>query len=301
MSLITACPACQTQFEVTDQQLQAYAGKVRCGECDHVFDAQSYLLETTPTQMTVAETPGSVPEVSDASVYFKVSAEAAQVDSTSQVEGAFTSAEPSVQPDLVLEDADGSSWQVNDPQDQHLEPTIPAFLRDVSLTDERHAPVQSVGHQRIYGLFIGLLILAVLLQIIYFTRSGLAANYPQTKPLLLSLCQRLHCDLRLPQDITQLTIDDADIQEHRERQDVLTFSSVLMNHGVVAQAYPKVELTLTNTADEAVLRKVLQPAQYLPASVDPTVGLAAQQEQSVKVLLGVDEKLVTGFRVAIAY
>jgi len=50
-----------------------------------------------------------------------------------------------------------------------------------------------------------------------------------------------------------------------------------------------------------VLRKTLHPAEYLPASVNVAAGLAPQQEQAVKALLGVDEKLVTGFRVAIAY
>ena len=74
MSLITACPACQTQFEVTDEQLQAYAGKVRCGECDHVFDARSHLVESTAAALAVADTSDVA---SDAAVYFKVSAEVA--------------------------------------------------------------------------------------------------------------------------------------------------------------------------------------------------------------------------------
>jgi predicted Zn finger-like uncharacterized protein len=292
MSLITACPACQTQFEVTDEQLQAYAGKVRCGECNHVFDARSFLLEPSVTQVALPEAGESEEAASDAAVYFKVSAEAAQVEHLP---------DQSLQPDLALEQTGSPTWNINLDDGVDAEPSIPDFLRDVSLADERPAPVQSVASQRVFASLSGILLVAILLQVVYFTRTNLAANYPQTKPWLLAMCQRLHCELNLPHDITQLTIDDADIQEHRERQGVLAFSSVLMNHGTVVQAYPKVELTLTNTADEAVLRKVLQPAQYLPSSVDHNVGLAPQQEQAVRVFLGVDEKLVTGFRVAIAY
>lgn len=292
MSLITACPACQTQFEVTDEQLQAYAGKVRCGECDHVFDARSHLLSSaTPVE---ADAPPSASAASDAEVYFKVSAEAAQADTNT------VTPDISLQPDLALDDALTPSWNLRLDDTENTQPEIPAFLRSVSL-DERPVPAASPVSLWLFRTLSALLLLLLLLQGLYFMRTSLAANYPHTKPFFLALCKPLHCELSLPHDITQLTIDDADIQEHKERQGVLTFSSVLMNHGAVVQAYPKVELTLTNTADEAVLRKILNPADYLPSTVKHTAGLAPQQEQSVKVLLGVDEKLVTGFRVAIAY
>jgi hypothetical protein len=79
------------------------------------------------------------------------------------------------------------------------------------------------------------------------------------------------------------------------------FSSILINHGAVSQTYPMIELTLTNMADEPVLRKILTPKEYLPATSKVAEGLAAQQEQPVKTSLGISEKAVTGFRVAIAY
>jgi predicted Zn finger-like uncharacterized protein len=289
MSLITACPACQTQFEVTDEQLQAYAGKVRCGECDHVFDAGSHLLSSLTPPLPAADT---TEVASDAAVYFKVSAEATQSDNTA------AAPDFSVRPDLPLDDVLSTPLHA---EGANSEPVIPAFLRDIFLADERPVPVESAASQRVFLALAGALLLLLGLQITYFSRTSLAATYPQTKPLLLALCKPLHCDISVPREIAQLTIDDADIQEHKERQGVLIFSSVLMNHGSVAQAYPTVELTLTNTADEPVLRKTLAPSEYLPAAVKVADGLAPQQEQAVKTLLGVDEKLVTGFRVAIAY
>jgi predicted Zn finger-like uncharacterized protein len=39
MSLVTRCPSCGTAFRVTEQQLGARAGQVRCGQCDTLFDA----------------------------------------------------------------------------------------------------------------------------------------------------------------------------------------------------------------------------------------------------------------------
>lgn len=38
-SLITRCPKCSTAFRVTDDVLSVAKGKVRCGQCFHIFDA----------------------------------------------------------------------------------------------------------------------------------------------------------------------------------------------------------------------------------------------------------------------
>ena len=45
MRVITHCPACQTQFFATEEQLNKHGGKVRCGQCMHIFDAKSQLLQ----------------------------------------------------------------------------------------------------------------------------------------------------------------------------------------------------------------------------------------------------------------
>ena len=61
-SLQTQCPQCETRFRVTDEQLSIAGGKVRCGNCMHVFNAVAHKVlpetgsapassgpETTPT------------------------------------------------------------------------------------------------------------------------------------------------------------------------------------------------------------------------------------------------------------
>jgi predicted Zn finger-like uncharacterized protein len=59
MRAITRCPACETQFFVTEAQLHKHDGKVRCGQCLHVFDAKTQLLEidTPVAETTVAKNP----------------------------------------------------------------------------------------------------------------------------------------------------------------------------------------------------------------------------------------------------
>ncbi len=43
VSMITRCPACATAFRVTEPQLSARAGQVRCGRCGALFDALAAL------------------------------------------------------------------------------------------------------------------------------------------------------------------------------------------------------------------------------------------------------------------
>ncbi|HSH86040.1 MAG TPA: DUF3426 domain-containing protein [Methylophilus sp.] len=355
MSLITACPACQTQFEVNDEQLQAYAGKVRCGECNHVFDARSSLIDSTEETEAIAadesvvsaeepipasesigraEPPAETftPEITETSntqygaaeadISYAASAEVehAGIDNSgvNSSEAYVTDTDSYSAPAVTL---DSPTAKLDDPLTTHAAEeanqiqalnwnlgreeanttAIPEFLRNVSLSEEWPKAAEKPKAPWMFPLLTGLLLVTILLQFVYFTRTSLAANYPFTKPLLQSACKLAHCAVALPKDITQLTIDDADIQEHREREGILVFSSILINHGAVPQTYPMIELTLTNMADEPVLRKILTPKEYLPATSKVAEGLAAQQEQPVKTSLGISEKAVTGFRVAIAY
>ncbi len=61
MRTITHCPACQTQFFVTEEQLNKHGGKVRCGQCLHVFNAKSQFILTDLPHQVPAEPPPAPP------------------------------------------------------------------------------------------------------------------------------------------------------------------------------------------------------------------------------------------------
>jgi predicted Zn finger-like uncharacterized protein len=52
MTQTTQCPACQTRFKVSDTQLAAARGFVRCGRCAHIFNAIEHRVATTPATAT---------------------------------------------------------------------------------------------------------------------------------------------------------------------------------------------------------------------------------------------------------
>lgn len=63
----TRCPNCHTAFRITPEQLKARVGKVRCGQCQTVFNALDSLLdgaETTtaaPARPAGGDTPAAAP------------------------------------------------------------------------------------------------------------------------------------------------------------------------------------------------------------------------------------------------
>ncbi|HTQ74229.1 MAG TPA: DUF3426 domain-containing protein [Burkholderiales bacterium] len=50
MSMMTRCPVCGTAFRVSEQQLGAHEGQVRCGRCDNLFDAIATLSADPATR-----------------------------------------------------------------------------------------------------------------------------------------------------------------------------------------------------------------------------------------------------------
>lgn len=50
MSEVTQCPKCHTRFKVTEAQLAAHEGLVRCGHCHDIFDASKHLHDDEPSR-----------------------------------------------------------------------------------------------------------------------------------------------------------------------------------------------------------------------------------------------------------
>jgi predicted Zn finger-like uncharacterized protein len=50
--MFTQCPECQTTFRVSAAMLKAAQGRVRCGRCESVFDALTFLMEQRQASLT---------------------------------------------------------------------------------------------------------------------------------------------------------------------------------------------------------------------------------------------------------
>jgi predicted Zn finger-like uncharacterized protein len=303
MKYITSCPACETQFLLTKEHLKAYKGKVQCGNCEHIFNAKNRLTEISDDIQSAAEYQASL------------SSESPETDANQAVSNQTTvSEEKPIGAVLsnVLEGVDLASTHIEpEPQiiaEAQTEVTeaydteqidAPIVIEDLT-TDVRFSKPKTKPNY--WLLFLaGLLALLAGLQSVYAMRTQIAAERPQFKPLLMQACAALHCQISLPKNLDLLSIDDSDMQEEEAHENVIKFSSLLINNASYAQAYPNIELTLTATDDQPVLRRLVKPSEYLKANSDEAAGIAAREEVRVNLAINVKDLAVAGYRVLLVY
>lgn len=268
MRLITTCPACTTSFFVRPVQLDAHRGDVRCGKCSHVFNALDRLAEV----------------------------DAPPLDELQQ--DTSTAAQPSQTVSAAL--------PTPTPAPAHASaPGIPARAQETpGIFGEVKSKGRSSARRRIvwpYYVFALLLVMIGALQTLYFLRTPISTQWPGMKPLLTQACDLAGCKVDLPRNISQLVIDDSDLQEDADHEDVIRLSTLLINNAPYAQAYPLLELTLTDKNDHPVLRRAFTAAEYLPKGRAVEAGIPAGDELQIKLALTSGDVDVSGYRVYLTY
>lgn len=308
MNYITACPACETQFLLTNDHLKAYKGKVQCGHCEHIFNAKNRLTEISDEIHSAAEYQASLEEKANESI---PTAGEKPID---EVLNNVLVGVPSLQ-DLASLPLDAA--QQNSDQNAYFGESAGMTTSETMKTyaaESIHAPIViddlnvdtrfSKPKTKINGwlIFFSLLLsIIAALQTVYAMRTQISAEYPQYKPLLVQACTVLKCEIALPKNLNLLTIDDSDMQEDENYQDVIKFTSLLINKANYTQAYPNIELTLTATDDQPVLRKLIQPSEYLKSNTNVVVGLNAREEIRVNLAINVKDLAVSGYRLLLVY
>lgn len=274
--MITRCPNCATSFHVTPEQLKAVHGKVRCGQCQQVFNAIDTLLDmaTEPLLATESLTAFSAPELPlGEPAMLDASAEKVLVEETDDLE-------PRIE---LTDDLDGQVPQIEPLLHEDLEP----------------APRSRTWA---WALAAALALLLLLLQLLLHFRVEVSVLLPDTKPLLHALCEPLGCDLPLPRKADLISIESSDLRPGTNNH--LALAATLKNRAPFAQAYPHLEVTLTDTADQPILRKVLAPTDYLPKAFDLVSGFATNREITIDLALVHDSPahiVASGYRLYLFY
>lgn len=143
------------------------------------------------------------------------------------------------------------------------------------------------------------LLLLLFLQVMTTFRNPLAAQFPQWKPTLVALCKLSGCQVDLPAQIEALAIEQGELQTIKDQ--TFSYVSLLRNQSRSVQAWPSIELILNDASDKPVLRRVIAPRDYLPATVDVSKGFAPRSEQTIKVYFALDQLTASGYHIAIFY
>lgn len=269
MSMMTRCPACSTTFRVTSEQLQARHGRVRCGQCSTVFNAFD-------TLSTVSEEAAAGKKLVGEALPGEAAAEEPREAATRRAEAVTGNAGAGTGPARLRENST-----------PHLDDYASVLERP-----RRNRPW-------VLGSLLFLLILAG--QGAYQFRTGLATVLPGTRPTLESLCEYFSCTVALPQRVEYLNIESSDLKADPGRPGVILLSATLRNNAPFPQGFPALELTLTDTQDQPVARRVFVPADYLGRNASPGRGIEPNRAVDIRMALGITDLPAAGYRLYLFY
>lgn len=165
--------------------------------------------------------------------------------------------------------------------------------------DQAVAP-RSALKTALWAAGCAMLVLTAAAQLVYHFRTDIAQAQPGLKPLLESSCARLGCTIPAPRQPDQVSIESSELTPEAGHEHLLRLSALLHNRAAFPQAWPHLELTLTDTTDRAVVRRVLTPTEFLPA--DARAGeFGAESEQAVSVLIDPADTGASGYRLYAFY
>lgn len=302
----TRCPGCETTFRVTPEQLKARAGKVRCGQCQTVFNALDSLLEETATSASSANV--TVASVTPSPVH-----EPAPIEIDILLEAPVDS-EPAKPLEIALALAPAPS----------AEPLSEAAAEELARasglivareTTEIHgyskwaegvmsspiAPSAGKSTSWPFTLVALLLVMAFGIQLVFHFRSEIATSLPGLRPALMALSESLGTGIPLPHHSELVSIETSDLQADPSRSNLLVLQATLRNRAAYGQAFPLLELSLTDTQDNAIARRVFQPGEYLPPQTPPGQAFPANAEIAVRLWIEAKEISAAGYRLYVFY
>ncbi|MDO8313803.1 MAG: DUF3426 domain-containing protein [Rugosibacter sp.] len=338
--MLTQCPACDTTFRVTAEQIKAKGGRVRCGQCQHAFNALDTLIDALPDSTLAPATEKRPDHFALPQHLLDEAATDATNSYTEDNDGVtptITSSEilefPEDIPDfetnaeeprenfsdhpapleMPLEVASLTSSLTDLPEDTEEEKSVeksavdalthnPTEQTDI-LLDGSFADLPKSTATRRWPWIVGSVLLLVTLggQAVLALRTPLAKSFPAAQPAIAALCRIAPCTTSLPAQANLLSIEGSDLHPDPTKPGRLVVSATLKNRAAFSQQFPHLELTLTDIADKAILRKVLPPTTYLPANTVTTNGMLPNADVAVNLVIDIDPLTASGYRLYLFY
>jgi predicted Zn finger-like uncharacterized protein len=255
--VLTRCPDCATHFRVTAEQLKLRAGRVRCGECQHVFNALDTLIEEPAA---VFRPPLAAPDAAPETLFGEEIAGVAAPTPAGTVEPTEDTSETGQE--LALESVEPSPDE-RETRLRNPEPEAPPALPEMAIATAEPAspdepPIDAPTQEfpageaepwqedvvapppRRWPWVVGglLALLALGLQALLMYRVEMAVLWPESRPLLVEACQILGCDVGLPTKVALVGIEASDLHPDTTQKGRLTLTATLKNRAPLSSSFP---------------------------------------------------------------
>lgn len=294
--MLTTCPECQTTFRVTQEHLGLRRGLVRCGHCGVVFNGYDSLL----AELVAPPAESAKDSVEAAAKPFETLEAAPPLLMQEQADAALETeapqppvAKPPTQPETTPVATPGVVPEPVETAESILLSELPTRIRAGKPARSPHYFLKLAAALLLAGI--------LLLQTTVFLRAELAAALPASRPLLLTLCRPLGCLVPLPRQLDKKAITASSLEHDAENKARVRLSLLLANPRAQAQTWPHIVLILTDVRDAPVARRVFSPKEYLAPGTRLETGMAAGEEQEIRLDLDTGTLAATGYALDLAY
>jgi predicted Zn finger-like uncharacterized protein len=271
--MITRCPLCRTAFRVTDGQLGAAGGLVRCGACTHVFQGKQHLVSADTGLPERAADDRPVEAGIEQNYIDDMLREFPEAEAPAATEPPGPPPEdtdavpPLVEEAPSFEEAAAPSGEESaSGGDEAVLPAggaAPAFAPPPLVID---APV-AAPRRRSIGWAAACVTAALLLaaQYAWHGREQLLRD-ERLRPQLDAACRALGCTLPRPAAPTLIRNEELVIRPAPHRDGVLLVDALISNHAAYPQAWPALEIVFDDMRGRPLAGRVFAPREYLQES-----------------------------------
>lgn len=169
----------------------------------------------------------------------------------------------------------------------------PSFMRGPAPSS---GPMASAMRRR-WATAAALLGALLVIQLALAWRDNLAAHVPALRGVLVLLCQPFGCRVEPPRNIAALAVEGSNLRQRVGGMTGYDLSVGLRNRGSTVVRLPAVELTLTDSQGQALIRRVLMPSDWRGGASQ----LAPGADVNLQTVVQVADPRVAGYTVEIFY
>lgn len=305
--LLTQCPACQTAFRLTLDDLAIAAGQVQCGHCQHIFNAIEHGAEESGLsgEDSLPGSPlaeGGVDDGLEVDFIDENVLDEGYLDGDVLAEDSLHEAalddEDALEEDEVIAAVENEfsalTGQTNPVgETASIDSAEPALIKDAAVDLKLKRPRGFAVDRTLF--LSGLLILLFLVQAMMIFSENLLANR-HTRSWLEAGCDLFNCEIPTFIDIDSLAIKESEITPLDSMGQRL-ITAHLYNSADLAQPLPDLLLELTDGSGVTVARRIFNSDEYLTeASSAGFVGAGASLPLSLQMVLTQSSFSVMGYR-----
>jgi len=278
----TQCPHCETRFRVTESQVNAADGFVRCSVCEEVFNAFEVAEqdELQPSLLSQQEPSAEQAEQPDEKISVEQENTGNEFDLSQQ---------DSNQQKLDDREANDSRDKIDDTDktggvDFNKASTTDDSRKDAFdfFDDEDNEPLSHVVPEQfkhsytsdsagalsnlLWGIGSLLLIGTLAIEYVWFNRDQLN-QIPQLQAWTEKLCQHIECKDITMRNPTKIELVSRNVYSHPNEKNALMVNITMKNLADFAQPYPIMQIRFSDVRGDDVAARRFRPDEYLPAEI----------------------------------